>query len=954
MGEAPTCQRGEQETALSEQVGIAHISAGKEPREVQDSQTLPFGESNQHSLHNQQCDSSLPGGTVSIGVVAPTSLKVGEVTQPPSCGSGDACLKGAVEGLDAGVTFAPTAASAARVASRTPLSTFAGATGLAAGYSPSASSPSPMPSPSPSPPPDGVHQLPMPAGYPMASAPAVAAAAAAGLPPPNPRLAGGHSTSVWAKPATPARSLCTKPADNANGSAPAVVSDLPDGIASASVPQYEVAVGTDSSVAVNAPPTQLGKGSLIVSAGEKETGVTGCALDRGEHRLGSLSEIPGSAKGREEVAVTWREAKPEKAGVGFSLSPPDVKTELGGDTDPQHIAVTPPAAQDIAPQPSSSQPISKSTMLLEQAYADFEDVEQFFRSRAKRFLYQLRSLATQANCPTTRPFNFCNIEKDFLKVRKEEATDATKRRDRKESVGVYIQRSVDASTYPALSRSFALRPGYRLHGGPIGSGEEHEVEPMDEVDESGEQPRSPTTPRGSPGIQSCVDSDDSDEANSLGGFDLSFTHFDRLDQRRQRCSPGGSKGGTGIVRNTGRLPTAAAVVASVGVAVHREQSSPSQLPQPPPPQHSHEQQGRLEQQENHLQQQTYVSPQYPVAAPVLDPIGREQKQLIPQHLRGGEPLGVVGQQAGASPADHSSHGGNQISSPEQPTLCLNTASITGRDKEEADRRAAELIMSASPAASASGVAAAAPSPQPVSGSMDSNHAGVNSIVAGNAMGGWACQPLKFATEPNLSPPSGSQYLSGTGKSFPYAPIDGQRASSVEGTPSNLATASEAIGRPFQQPIQPLQIATVAENPDSPAVRQIPRANTDGVVVSARSTLGPQSLIMTHAGAVPTKSIQASQFALSASRLSGQISQEAVPPADGIHGPAVIGSVMPTSLAVRSRPNEPGPPSRDVGIEEGAAEENGESVVSSLVKLGADEQLEFSQELEKSPGPSQCG
>jgi hypothetical protein len=227
--------------------------------------------------------------------------------------------------------------------------------------------------------------------------------------------------------------------------------------------------------------------------------------------------------------------------------------------------------------------VSKSTILLEQAAVEFDEFDAMFRARSKKFLLQLKSLAAQAQCQVSRPANFANLQKDFAQIRKEELEAETSGvgEESKESVSVYIQRSIDGSLYPALSRSFALRPGYRLHGGLPGldgdmqQPQDHDSKDVDLLKGIHSYPVPPPHSPGMPGPfysqgGPASSADLNDDAESLDGFDLDIGPIVVNDQGGfavpSNTTPpplfGPSQGVSGIVCNTGRPPSIAAVAAS--------------------------------------------------------------------------------------------------------------------------------------------------------------------------------------------------------------------------------------------------------------------------------------------------------------------------------------------------------------------------------------------------------
>lgn len=232
--------------------------------------------------------------------------------------------------------------------------------------------------------------------------------------------------------------------------------------------------------------------------------------------------------------------------------------------------------------------ISKSGLLLEQVTADFDEIDKLFRVRAKKFLNVLQTLAVQADCSLSRPITFVNIQKDLMNMRKQDAeADALRAsRDRKEPVSHYIQRAIDASMYPALARTFALRDGYCLGGTPATVKQEDFAEIVEQEEgarpESGDQHISNQTAAVNEGEAfkpKIVDKDISDDVSTLDDFDLDLDLCADRDNlavcAQQYKSPivGSVRGVYGIVRSKGKPPSVAAVAASVPSATISEQGS---------------------------------------------------------------------------------------------------------------------------------------------------------------------------------------------------------------------------------------------------------------------------------------------------------------------------------------------------------------------------------------------
>lgn len=956
--EAGSRQCMEEESRLQEQIVMAHINREKE---VGDKQESPVCEDRNVYLQCLQAKKGEAGG-------ADGSTVRGQGTQNPLLRIEGTPPPASVEGVDPAGTVTtigngrPVVAPAVS-APAAPLLAIEEAPVVVSRY-PLSGSPSPIPSPAPSPPPDGVHQLPMPSAYRMASAPAVAAAAAAGLPPP--------------------------------GLPPQVARSVPP---ASSLPNATPLTGTIEGVSSGAVGALAGPATPFLSA-------TGCAMKDPATGTGvGLKNDPGvpgnPLEGRPPVLATPErvsKAKPDAGvhcgpgGTGLDQAPavpspavPVSKMDVDTGSIPERLSPTPQsmqapetplaAAQDshavstLQPSPPPQESMSKSTMLLEQAYADFEDVEQFFRSRARRFLYQLRSLASQAECPTTRPFNFCNIEKDFVRLRKEEAAaEVAQQHDRKESVGVYIQRSIDAATYPALSRSLVLRPGYRLHGGPLGPGEEHEVEPMEEEKDNGHVPQSPRTPGVGSAHQQHPDSDDAGDLNSLDGFDLNFGPVERQKPKRPRNSPliGSSRGVTGIVRNTGRPPSAAAVAASIAAVAAttptskhapsgglcQEKNVNASLPllkhqRLPRKQKEQKESEQLEPslQEQGLQQHQHQDHQQDILQPQ-----QCQSRGVPQQqqMEVREPKQQQGQQfqhvEGMPYADGPNLKGprtRQGGTPEQQAFALGVGIPLPlpSDKEEADRTAAQLIMAASPSASASVLAAAASPVQPIVGQGDSPaYTATGTGAQGRPSGAGEHRPLV-----HTGTATGAHVL-------PHDKIASSCAVANTTAPSRctkpgadgIHSDTHATGVHEQHPIQPCVSWSASQSQEINTRGGKVSANGDSPVKGTGSLTGTKSLVLTHAGAVPAQSLRAAHYALSASRLPGQTSQSPgrssvgqSPASDANGGDHALERGCHVAPGFATGGDAPDPPKG--------------SIESSVVKLGTDEQLEFSQEVDTIPG-----
>lgn len=393
-------------------------------------------------------------------------------------------------------------------------------------------SPSPTPSPGPSPPPAGITQLPMPRNHPARSS----------------SIAVG--SVVAAAPTGPVAAI---PQPQWRGSA------IQTGHASALHAREAATPGANGKQMTESGSTTVNK---------KQTGPVAAVHQNGDRQAAGVDVkrdgVIGIAKtsgGAPAARVSTKDATKDATNVSNIA-----KEEPGG------------AGVGSADASVASSPVSKSIQLLEQAAADFEEIEQFYRSKAKRFLYQLKSLSTQAGWEPSKPLNFINLQKDFAAIKREEsASVATEGSDRIISIGSYIRRGLDESTYPVLSKSLTLRPGYRLHGAPLTTGEEYAQEPVVNLDVEnggsfgGIPPASPGTPKAS-GPATVVDlDDDDDDANSLEGFDLNMMPLEGPAPlwRRARAatqSGAGTGNATGVAaRNSGR-PRALAASASTHVA----------------------------------------------------------------------------------------------------------------------------------------------------------------------------------------------------------------------------------------------------------------------------------------------------------------------------------------------------------------------------------------------------
>lgn len=282
-------------------------------------------------------------------------------------------------------------------------------------------------------------------------------------------------------------------------------------------------------------------------------------------------------------------AKPGESASQSSKTPAAKKTSA--DQADTSNTVTPQPEKSPEPHAAANRelrkrPQSKTLKLLEHAAGELDSVEAFFRQHSRQFLARLKSISSQADCALSRPVSFVNVQRDIARVRREEEEEAARADsdfDKKESVGTFIRRSVDASAYPALSRTFVLRPGYRMQGTPPDAGIKGEAQLGDgdpnaspassgEIDRpnSGTQAAS-TEPSRTPGSRQpgLRDAEDTD-TETLDDFDLDldFTSDAPAASPAAGAAAAASpslragQGVAGVVKAAGKPPSVAAVAAS--------------------------------------------------------------------------------------------------------------------------------------------------------------------------------------------------------------------------------------------------------------------------------------------------------------------------------------------------------------------------------------------------------
>lgn len=557
-------------------------------------------------------------------------------------------------------------------------------------------------------------------------------------------------------------------------------------------------------------------------------------------------------------------------------------------------------------------PVSKSILLLEQAAADFEEMEQFYRTKAKRFLYQLKSLSTQAGWEPSKPLNFINLQKDFSAIKREEASSlASEGSDRTVSIGSYIRHGLDESVYPVLSKSLTLRPGYRLHGAPLATGDEHEQEPVVDLDQEnggssgGIPPASPGTPKApAPSVSQDLDSDD--DANSLEGFELNMQPFELMYRRSRALAQGGAANTlatAGSNRNYRRSP------AAVSYAVNQRPSSPRTdkgtsagiLLSP-----------HFEQRAQHINRGGVTS------------AGRAGGSIAVT-VRPSQ--GSAGRNTGVTPAAASALTTLPVS--EAGTRPVSSPGVIPRSGEDADKIAAKMMMTASPGGNMTSAASAAQS----------------APAAGVPRGDDVAKNLVSAV------PSALSQATDAGRS-----VQLPRSSTVSaGTPTTAVPSAPSAATGVIQGLKPFM--SLSDSPRAAAASGSLGVASSAPVAPSEATGASQSLqpflsLVRNAG--QATSAGSSSPAARSGPITGVIGVDVAKsvPAPTVSAAPIVAPV-PVRAATPSSPSTPAvtvagsPGGHAVGDVAMKVDEEKECADTAM-KLDTDEQLELSQDPGKTP------